>query len=157
MHNSDHPSLPARRRPTHGVLEPSGRPVIVFLTVCAKDRERWLTDSEVHSLLVSVWRESTGWLVGRYVLMPNHIHMFVARGDMDISLETWVRYWKSIFSQRHGHPAHRWQAGHWDTRLRSGESHEEKWHYVRANPVRHGLAANPDDWPFQGEVFQLSW
>ncbi|MFB3881745.1 MAG: hypothetical protein ACE149_10800 [Armatimonadota bacterium] len=41
--------------------------------------------------------------------------------------------------------------------LRSGESYGQKWEYVRMNPVRAGLVANPDDWPYQGEIVQIDW
>ena len=33
--------------------------------------------------------------------------------------------------------------------LRSDESLSDKWEYLRQNPVRAGLVANPEDWPFQ--------
>lgn len=50
-----------------------------------------------------------------------------------------------------------WQRQCWDTQLRTGESYDAKWDYVRNNPVRKGLVASPDDWPFQGELNVLSW
>ena len=39
-------------------------------------------------------------------------------------------------------PPH-WQKGLFDHVLRSGESYDEKWDYVRENPVRAGLV---QDW-----------
>lgn len=41
--------------------------------------------------------------------------------------------------------------------MRSAESYDAKWEYVRANPVRAGLVADPDDWPYQGEISILPW
>ena len=35
--------------------------------------------------------------------------------------------------------------------MRDDESYTEKWIYVRENPVRAGLVARADDWPYQGE------
>ena len=35
--------------------------------------------------------------------------------------------------------------------------YDEKWSYVRMNPVRRGLAYASEEWPFQGEVFPLAW
>jgi REP element-mobilizing transposase RayT len=89
--------------------------------------------------------------------MPDHIHLFASPRDETVSLESWVRYWKSQFSKRHKNPNHRWQVGYWDTTLRSNESYDEKWDYVRNNPVRHGLVSRPEDWPYQGEIFVLEW
>ena len=89
--------------------------------------------------------------------MPDHIHLFAAPGVPDLPLENWVRYWKSQFTKRHAVANHSWQTDHWDRRLRRRESYAEKWDYVRANPVRKGLVRRPEDWPFQGEVFDLAW
>jgi len=50
-----------------------------------------------------------------------------------------------------------WQRNFWDTQLRSRDHYDEKWSYVRLNPVRKGLAGAPEDWPYQGEVFSLAW
>jgi hypothetical protein len=72
-------------------------------------------------------------------------------------LERKVRYWKSQFTQKRRSVAQEWQTNHWDTRLRSGESYDEKWLYVRDNPVRAGLVENFRDWPYQGELNVLHW
>jgi len=150
-------SLPSRKRPAHGVLIQGNNPVIVFLTVCTKHRVPWLADDGVHALLRTIWTECSAWLVGRYMIMPDHIHLFVAPGSIELPFDHWVRYWKSQFVKKHGVPNHRWQTGHWDRRLRRSESYSDKWEYVRANPVRHGLVQRPDDWPFQGEIHVLPW
>jgi putative transposase len=146
-----------RRHPAHGVQIQSTLPTIVLLTVCTKGRQRWLASNENHALLRSIWRAATSWRVGQYVLMPDHVHLFAAPDKPEVPLDNWVRYWKSQFTKAHGVRAHRWQVDHWDRRLRSGEGYAEKWEFVRCNPVRHGLVARPEDWPFQGMVFELEW
>ena len=50
-----------------------------------------------------------------------------------------------------------WQRDCWDRQLRTGESYTQKWEYVRNNPVRKGLVACADDWPYQGELNVLEW
>ncbi|MCX7778530.1 MAG: hypothetical protein N2381_10845, partial [Armatimonadetes bacterium] len=115
-------TLPQRRRPHHNVIIKPNHPVIVFITVCMKDREPWLANCEVHEILISVWREATAWLVGRYVLMPDHVHLFASPGELDVPLGVWISYWKAQFSRRHKNPDHRWQTGYWDTQLRRSES-----------------------------------
>ena len=149
--------LPQRSRPRHQIVQIPNRPIIVLVTVCTKDRQPWLASPKVHDTLVEIWKKATAWLVGRYVIMPDHIHLFASPCDEAVSLECWVRYWKSQFSKRHKNPNHRWQSGYWDTTLRSTESYDAKWEYVRHNPVRHGLVSKPEDWPFQGEIFVLEW
>jgi hypothetical protein len=51
----------------------------------------------------------------------------------------------------------RWQPNCWDTQMRSVEHFRERWEYVRQNPVRAGLVARPDDWPWQGEMHVVGW
>ena len=147
---------PQRKHPAHGVLACEGASTIVFVTVCTRGRLPWLATHEVHQILGEVWTSATAWLVGRYVIMPDHIHLFAGWRDLNIPLDNWVRYWKSLFSKRHRNAQHRWQTDHWDRRLRSGDSYEEKWIYMENNPVRHGLVTCASDWPFQGEIYRLS-
>jgi putative transposase len=45
----------------------------------------------------------------------------------------------------------------WDTQLRTGNSYDAKWEYVKCNPMRHGLVRHPEEWPFKGELNPLSW
>jgi putative transposase len=153
--------LPERKLPAHGVLGSVGEPTIVFATVCTKDKRGWLATPDCHDLLRQVWREAAAWRVGKYVIMPDHIHLFASPaqedGNVAVSLEKWMAYWKSLFSRRKGDPNCRWQKSHWDRRLRKSESYAEKWEYVQNNPVRHGLVERAEDWPFQGEVFELRW
>lgn len=147
----------ANKRPAHGILEYGSNPIVVFDTVCTKHRSQWLASDEVHQLLVDVWKQSTQWLVGKYVVMPDHIHLFAWATDNSGDYENWVRYWKSQFSKAHQNKSHRWQPDHWDVRLRTPKSYEEKWNYIRENPVRHGLVNDSADWRFQGELFELEW
>ncbi|MFP6620829.1 MAG: hypothetical protein VB877_15905 [Pirellulaceae bacterium] len=41
--------------------------------------------------------------------------------------------------------------------MRNQDVYEDKWEYIRWNPVRHGLVENPEDWPFQGEIHKTIW
>src|SRR5689334_1914703 len=89
-----------RKHPVHGVALIDGQPTIVFDTVCTKDRRTWLACDEVHELLIDVWRESRAWMVGRYMIMPDHIHYFAGLADFYTEFDKWVTYWKSQFTKR---------------------------------------------------------
>jgi putative transposase len=141
----------------HGVLYIDGRPTIIFDTVCTKDRKPWLANEEVHQLLRQVWSEASAWLVGRYMIMPDHIHLFAAATAIQIEFKSWMQFWKSQFTKRHQVAEHRWQTDDWDTRMRSAQQYEEKWDYVRFNAVRAGLVERPEQWPFQGVLHELRW
>jgi len=154
MSNDD---FPQRKHPAHGVLYIEGQPTNIFDTVCTANRQPWLANELVHQCLRDVWQDATAWLLGRYVIMPDHIHFFAAATESSISFDAWVRYWKSQFTKKFGCPQNRWQADHWDVRMRNETIYEEKWHYVLQNPVRGGLVSKPEDWSFQGAIYDLRW
>ena len=97
--------------------------------------------------------------MGAYVLMPDHIHFFVALGG-EQKLAAWMKSLKNSLSKamrRIGIPPPHWQKGFFDHVLRSGDSYSQKWAYVRENPVRAGLATAWEEWPFLGEIFALEF
>ena len=76
--------------------------------------------------------------VGRYVMMPDHIHFFIGGSD-DFVLSQWVRMLKRALSKAISSPPPHWQKGFFDHLIRHSESYSEKWDYVHQNPVRAGL------------------
>jgi REP element-mobilizing transposase RayT len=152
--NADRPS---RKHPAHGVFRNVTGNTIVLLTVCTDQRVSWLASPTVQSGLLAVWETARAWLVGRYVLMPDHLRLFAVPGEIDLPFDNWVRYWKSQYSKRFGVPDHQWQVDHWDRRLRREAAYDDAWEYVRNNPVRAGLVTDPDDWRYQGVVHEFRW
>jgi len=104
--------------------------------------------------------------VGRYVLMPDHIHVFVRIGR-DIKLRRWGSGLKQCLGKTLVQLGYKpstipqsklvsfWQPGFFDHLLRHNESYAEKWDYVWRNPVRAGLVAKPEDWPHQGKIHNI--
>ena len=133
---------------------------VYFVTCCAYRRRPRLANDPVHEAFVrfgKLAQNDFGIAVGRYVILPDHLHFFVALPD-DIRLGGWVGTFKrvltrSLESSGSGDPI--WQRGFFDHVLRSQESYSEKWNYVRENPVRAGLVKNADDWPFCGEIVNI--
>ena len=150
-----------RRHPAHPpVRDRFNEPVIIFLTVCSKDRKPLFARADSVGVIVDAWRRAESWSVGRYVVMPDHLHLFCAPAVFPIDpLMQWVRYWKSIASRNwpRAHEQPIWQRDFWDTQLRRSENYDSKWQYVVDNPVRAGLAREADEWPFQGELSFLPW
>jgi REP element-mobilizing transposase RayT len=90
--------------------------------------------------------------------MPDHVHLFVTFTLDGVSLSSWVKSCKNALSKSWrltGLAAPHWQKGFFDHVMRSIDSYDEKWHYVAANPVRAGLAATPEAWPYQGTIHEL--
>ena len=159
---------PGRRTPAKGVHVSLAGPNWVFLTVCTEKRERWLAQASVKRALHNIWeRTATAWLVSDYLLMPDHLHLFCAPNDLKFTIERWLGFWKDQLAKNlksHGGAAAppyliigKFQSGGFHHRLRDDESYSQKWQYVRENPVRAGLVARPEDWPYFGRVHEVRW
>ncbi len=153
---------PVRKHPSRNSILTTcdNRAIILFVTVVTNKRQCVLADGRVQSVILDVWRRTRGWIVGRYVIMPDHIHFFCAPTEYPPSdFHVWMACWKRMVSNRFPcpHALPLWQRDCWDTQLRYGESYAGKWEYVRANPMRKGLAESADSWPFQGEMNVLKW
>ena len=150
-------SRPQRRKPANGVFIFRGQATIVFLTVCTERRVRWLADPAVARDLVASWQRADAWMIGRYVLMPDHLHLFCAPVNEVFTIESWITFWKRGFRRLHGNTGRRFQSGGFHHRLRQEESYDERWNYVRENPVRAGLVERAEEWPFAGVLNELRW
>lgn len=149
--------LPQRQNPSPGVHIQFGQSNIVLLTVTTEKRDPWLANETTHRLLHQTWAEAKAWLVGDYLLMPDHLHCFCAPQDLRFTIETWIAYWKREFALKHKRKEWKFQSRGWHHRLRDGENYSEKWLYVQENPVRKGFCQRIEDWPFKGKVFDLIW
>jgi putative transposase len=150
-------SFKQRRHPAKGVLISLGQATIVFVTVCSRQRTKNLANAEVHKALVKVWHKADRWIIGRYMIMPDHIHFFCSPTEITFQIEPWIIFWKRELRRTLDADAPRFQVNSFHHRLRRDESYTDKWEYVRTNPVRAGLVKDPDDWPFQGAINELRW
>ena len=117
-----------------------------------------MTQARVQHSLTVLWRsEATAWLVGDYLLMPDHVHLFCAPRDWQFGIDEWVRFWKSQFSRRHMNETWEFQRRSFHHRLRSAEEWSAKWRYVQENPLRAGLMKTDETWPYCGTVHELRW
>ena len=74
---------------------------MIFVTVCTKDRRAVLANARVHDVLLAAWANARDWRVGRYVIMPDHVHFFCAPGRLDYpALSKWMAYWKSLVARK---------------------------------------------------------
>ena len=87
-----------RCNPSPGVHIQPGQSNIVLLTVTTDRRNPWLANETARQLLHQTWTEATAWLVGDYLLMPDHLHCFCAPHDVRFTIETWISYWKREFA-----------------------------------------------------------
>ena len=126
--------------------------------------------AEVHDALVEYCNTAADYHVGvgRYVVMPDHVHLFVGFGaGAGTTLGTWIKGLKrqldgallSLGREPAAAPGQKlrsfWQPGFHDHLLRNDESYAQKWEYVRENPVRAGLSRDAAGWPFAGEIVRI--
>lgn len=133
---------------------------IYFVTTCTHERRSILSNEQVHAAFITFCRnaETRHIFVGRYVIMPDHLHLFVHFSTPAADLSGWMKSLKNYLSKtlrEEGVAAPHWQKGFFDHVLRDGESYSEKWLYVAHNPVRKGLVTNWQDWSRQGEIYPL--
>jgi putative transposase len=135
---------------------------VYFVTTCTHDRQTVLANASLHRGLedfAEAGPKHGAWL-GGYVLMLEHLHLFVALDEDRIALSAWMKSLKNTLSKvlrAAGVASPHWQKGFFDHILRSDESYTGKWEYVRENPVRAGLVVRWEDWPFRGEPFALGF
>ena len=160
---------------------------LYLVTACTEERHPILANPRVHECFRQFCEAglARGVFVGNYVLMPDHLHLFVVLGEEYVQarasalaerrysgapvaavcdrrllpLSDWMKSLKNSLSKalREMHvPAPHWQKGFFDHVLRSEESYAEKWLYVVENPVRKELVTQANEWPFQGEIYPLA-
>ena len=147
----DYPKLPPRLTRVF-----SNNP-LYFVTLCTYRRRKLLATNSVNDALVefAIRAQVEHYIaVGRYVILPDHLHLFV-RGLDDFRLRRWIGTLKQYLAKTIGLTKASqaiWQRGFFDHVLRSEESYGQKWNYVRENPVRAGLVERAEDWPCAGEI-----
>jgi putative transposase len=133
---------------------------LYFVTFCTHLRKQHLACAKVHTAFVAFSEPAEcdfNIAVGRYVIMPDHVHLFV-RGSQIFRLGPWVGRLKQALAKAAGlcrGNRQLWEEGFFDHVLRNDESYSQKWNYVRENPVRTGLAKSVGDWPYQGEIVYI--
>ena len=129
-------------------LPPEQR-AIYFLTVCVEGRLLVLDNPIAWATCKTVWQRLDRWEILAAVAMPDHLHLLLApRQNRDESMSAFLKWFKRWFNEA-VRPDWRWMEGGFDRLLRHDESAAEKWEYMRQNPVRAGLVAQPEDWPYQ--------
>ena len=93
---------------------------------------------------------SYGIDISAYCFMPDHLHALVTATAETADLAQFVRHAKQTsghaYLQATGRPL--WQPGYFERVLRSGEDPLRLIAYMVANPLRAGLTAEANAYPF---------
>src|SRR5207244_7971095 len=88
------------------------------------------------------------WHIIAAVVMPDHVHLLAGPRHRDAAVGSLSAAIKRAIRKRL-RADWQWQPGCFDRLLRREESAEEKWEYIRENPVRAGLVSHWSDWPYR--------
>ncbi len=145
--SSSRPSYPARLG--HEVsfwVHPEDREFHIRIRQDRSDSVPLTDTPRARALLSSArfYHENGQWGLSLFLVMPDHIHALLHLPS-HIAIGRVIGSWKQYHSRSSGVV---WQSNFFDHRLRNERSKEEKWTYIRRNPVASGLCAAPDDWPW---------
>jgi REP element-mobilizing transposase RayT len=165
---SEDPECPQRKKHRLPLDVYSAGGVPFFFTLSARQHGTPFTDAALARSVVEalLWRrEHHSWTRYCYCLMPEHLHLLVQlpprepahidAGARDLTTQsileqiaafqhyTSYRLWRSL-----GGVGPLWQKSSYDRVLRQDESVEQVAHYILNNPVRRGLVACWEDYPY---------
>ena len=90
---------PVRRHPSRNSVMTyhDNRSIMLYVTVVTEKRSPILANKAVFDCILAAWKAATDWLVGWYVIMPDHIHFFCAPATYPPpNFHRWMAYWKSL-------------------------------------------------------------
>jgi putative transposase len=90
-----------------------------------------------------------GLVVAGYVLMPEHVHLLVGqprRSLLSVAIQV-LKQQTSRKLKQHGEVQF-WQRRYYDFNVHNEEKRVEKLRYMHRNPVKRGLVAKPESWPW---------
>ena len=108
-----------------------------------------MENAEILAQTMFDYRDSGAYSLHEFVIMPNHLHLLITPGETT-SLEKAVQLIKGGSSHRirtnRGKKMEVWQVGFYDWTIRDAHDWRVKVEYIRMNPVRARLVADPREW-----------
>lgn len=128
-----------------------------FVTIGIRDRLSILSDSAIATVVQDQLLSCAGrhdYALHAYCLMPDHCHLLTApNGESPVPLPRFVGAFKSLSTRAYwelGGSGSLWQRHYYDHVVRSDEALSALAEYIVNNPVRRGIVADADQYPFAG-------
>lgn len=124
----------------------------MLVTVYTTQRGNILNNEAIHQLALTTWKQSPGWIVTAYVIMPDHIHLLCEpESPNPPSIRRWTKSWKKDMSKSWPHNDAKpiWKLSAKESPSRTPQERARKWAYAQQNPVRRKLVADAEDWPYR--------
>ena len=134
---------------------------IYFLTICSENRcpiFRNASRAEAGIELLRRVSKSMDILVHAFCVMPDHLHVLVEGKSATSDVVKFVAQWKQSagYLFRNELPRRFWQRRFYDHILRHAKDSDPIAWYIWMNPVRKGMVAEPQQYPFSGS-FTMEW
>lgn len=135
---------------------------VYFLTICTADKQAYFAKDEIAAIVVDEMefrRTSEEIRLFCYCIMPDHLHMLVSLTEgYQKGLQNWVSAFKRHTAKTVGglngiKPL--WQKNFYDHVVRKEESLVKIAEYIVNNPVRKGLVARWEEYPYSRMVDPL--
>lgn len=113
----------------------------------------WLADPECAAIVADALRQFDGQrydLLG-WCVMPNHAHVLIRQVEgwpLGPIVKSWKSYTARLINRRLDRQGPLWAADYFDRYVRDEDQLIGVIRYIEANPVKAGLCARPEDWPF---------
>ena len=125
------------------------------LTFCTNQRRRLFTEPAVVDLVAAQLLRAANeqkFAVIAYCFMPDHLHLLIEGTCDDSDGRRFIKSFKQYSGYYYSQTRHDtlWQRYGLEHVLRDDETTIEVVKYILANPVRAGLAAAVEDYPFVG-------
>ncbi len=144
-------SHPARNAAPANILNSSR---IFFATTKTSVNKRLLQSERNANLLIDVLRSLVAerrFRLHDFVIMPDHVHLLIEVGK-EMTIEKAMQFIKGRFSYRLsdelGYKGEVWQRGFTEVQVMTKEDLEAHRTYIAANPIKAGLAASTEEYPF---------
>jgi putative transposase len=121
-----------------------------LVTAVTAQRRRLLQITATSELLQETildYRRQGKFLLHAFVIMPDHFHALITPAP-EVSLEKTMQFIKGGFSFRLKSKMDVWMRSFNESQIMTKAEFESCLRYVEENPVRRGLAATPQDYPF---------
>jgi putative transposase len=132
-----------------------------FITASNFEKQSLLQSHRMAGLFIDVlfhYQRQGKYRLHEFVIMPNHFHLLITPLP-SVTIEKAVQFIKGGFSYRAkkelSFNGEIWQTSFYDRRVRDGNEYARFRQYIHMNPVRRGLVAMPEEFPFSSAQLAL--
>jgi putative transposase len=140
---------------------------VYFITCVTRNRKPIFANADCLNLLRETLRSVRKvypFHMQAYVFLPDHFHLLVHIPlGTDISRLMQSVQWNYALNHKRllgiTSPIRLWQRGFWNHVIRDEDDWERHFNYIHCNPVKHGYAAEPMDYPHSSfaEYVRRGW